>query len=82
MPIYTYSCDACGWRGIQVAKYDERDLMTCPKCSSPIVRDGVEKPSDRGHHGAFQMKAVTSSGAHIKGHFGKSAKTKKGSGVL
>lgn len=78
MPLYTYDCPRCGCEADRVVKYEERDngLFECEGCSSTLRRRKVSgftmgKP-------AYQMQAVLSSGAHIKGHFGKDAPRKRG----
>lgn len=73
MPIYTYECPECGTFDT-IAKYAERDDVKCP-CGKPATRYGVQ-PFNSGKPG-YQMQAVLGSGAHLKGHFGKSAGSKK-----
>jgi hypothetical protein len=91
MPIYTYRCRQCGIILDQVVKFEDRDKLmfhegsndwekTDPAyrevCGGSLERqEGLELPTI-GKEG-FQMKAVTNQG-HVPGHFGKSARKKKG----
>lgn len=85
MPMYTYRCRQCGMEVEEIVKYEERDAFRQhegpdgfgkERCGGALERnEGLE----RTHVGesAYQMQAILSSGAKVKGHFGKEAKRKK-----
>lgn len=77
MPIYTYKCKKCGVETERVISYDKRDYaLNCQFCDGVLSRLGqLERPTI-GKPG-YQMQAVLSNGAHVKGHFGKEAKRKR-----
>ena len=40
MPVYTFSCAACGWRGDRRTGYGS-DALPCPDCTLPTARTSV-----------------------------------------
>lgn len=51
----------------------------CPVDNTGLVWKGVEAPTldfNGNKAGRFQMKAITSTGTKVAGHFGKSARNK------
>jgi len=76
MPLYTYQCQTCRNEDEHVVSYEERDTpFVCSKCGSPTERAGVEQFA-LGKE-PYQPGAVLSSGAKVKGHFGKEAPLRK-----
>jgi hypothetical protein len=43
MPRYTYTCEKCYWEGTRVAKFEERDKLTCEQ---PIYQTEIEAGAD------------------------------------
>ncbi len=76
MPLlYEFECETCEARKEEIVQYDERDKSRLCYCGGPLKR----LVSFGAIHGpAYQMQAVTSSGEHVKGQFGKSAKRDRG----
>lgn len=47
MPIYAFSCDACGHEFDRLQKLSDPDPEACPECGKPAVRRKVTAPSFR-----------------------------------
>ena len=47
MPIYAFSCDACGHEFDRLQKLSDPDPDACPECGKPAVRRKVTAPSFR-----------------------------------
>ena len=47
MPIYAFSCDACGHDFDRLQKLSDPDPDACPECGKPAVRRKVTAPSFR-----------------------------------
>ena len=47
MPIYAFSCDACGHEYDRLQKLSDPDPEACPACGKPAVRRKVTAPSFR-----------------------------------
>src|SRR5690606_4438634 len=47
MPIYAFSCDACGHDFDRLQKLPDPDPDACPECGKPAVRRKVTAPSFR-----------------------------------
>lgn len=47
MPIYGFTCDACGHQFDRLQKIADPDPTTCPECSQESVRRQVTAPSFR-----------------------------------
>jgi putative FmdB family regulatory protein len=74
MPIYTYLCKKCGKEVEQVVSYEKRDSdWKHEDCGGSLKWSGIELfcPGKE----SYQMKAITESGEHVSGHFGKTART-------
>ncbi len=75
MPLYEFQCLVCQARKEEIVRYDERDetrLCYCGGLLKRLIAFGAI------HGPAYQMQAVTSSGQHVKGHFGVEAKRDRG----
>lgn len=47
MPIYAFSCDACGHEFDRLQKLSDPDPEACPQCGKPAVRRKLTAPSFR-----------------------------------
>lgn len=47
MPIYAFSCDACGHEFDRLQKLSDPDPEACPDCGKPGVRRKLTAPSFR-----------------------------------
>jgi putative FmdB family regulatory protein len=47
MPIYAFTCDACGHQFDRLQKLSAPDPDTCPECGAPAVKRQVTAPSFR-----------------------------------
>jgi hypothetical protein len=74
--LYTYIC-SCGHEQEEIVDYERRDIehIECEECGE-AMRRGIDAPQLGST--PYQMKAVLGDGSHVTGHFGKSAKRKKG----
>lgn len=85
MPLYTFKClvSGCAHEEELLCKFEERSVAQgmCPTHETLLVwKGGVELPQTAdltgNRSGRFQMKAITSKGQKVAGHFGKSARMK------
>jgi hypothetical protein len=81
MPLYTYVCPVCDYEEEALCKYEQRNAYEgkCPADGQALTWRGVEQLTldfTGNASGRFQMRAVTSSGEKVAGHFGKQAKNK------
>jgi hypothetical protein len=76
MPIYEVDCHKCKRAVDVVCKYEEREQQICEYCGKTMqMREGRSAPIVG--KSRYQMQAVMPDGKHVKGHFGKAARTKK-----
>lgn len=47
MPIYAFTCDACGHEFERLQKLSDPDPAACPACGKPSVRRKLTAPSFR-----------------------------------
>jgi putative FmdB family regulatory protein len=47
MPIYAFTCDACGHQFDRLQKLSDPDPSACPACGKPAVRRQLTAPSFR-----------------------------------
>ena len=47
MPIYAFTCDACGHEFDRLQKLSDPDPAACPACGEPAVRRKLTAPSFR-----------------------------------
>ncbi len=82
MPLYTYECpvEGCTHTEDHLAKIDDRDVPPgcCPQHPDTfLLRQSITTPvlDFTGNvAGRFQMRAVTTSGEKVAGHFGRTAR--------
>jgi predicted nucleic acid-binding Zn ribbon protein len=49
MPIYTYTCEGCGWHGERIVLFDSRDEQYCEQESCDTDGSGKGRLGTCGH---------------------------------
>lgn len=76
MPIYSYTCEACGEVTDHLSRRADQHLpQPCAGCDKPAYRLGLEAPAIGPKE--YQCSAIMSDGTKMKGHFGKLARSKR-----
>jgi putative FmdB family regulatory protein len=74
MPIYAFTCDACGHQFDRLQKLSDPDPAVCPECGAPAVKRQVTAPSFRLAGGGWYETDFKKSGDKQRNLAGEQAK--------